>query len=274
MLLSMKTIRVLLAVALGLGCSLVASHSYAQGAIVAPSPSTTPQSSTFGSAAPTFGTGTQMPQSMSSQGASPTGTNQATSLKQGTGKQPTLIGSATTVSVLGSNVNPTTLGFIGADAATNDYYSSGSLASQGGVGGGTNGRATSRGSTANRGSTGAGAARQNRAQSQQRNNTTGGANGQQLKTSVRAALRSEISIRPQSVVAYTTQFQNRMTRLPALQRFNDHVEVSVSGRTATLRGSVGSKREADMLAKLALMEAGISSVDNQLVVLSASADSR
>lgn len=276
--LSSKSLRVLLAIALGLACTAVTGRTYAQTAVPAAA-STTPQSTTFGST-PTYGTGTSMPQQQSmGSGTSPTGTNQSTSLKQGTGKQATLIGSAATVSVLGTNVTPASLGFIGADAATNDYYSNGSLASQGamgGAGGANGGRSTGRGTTANRGATGAGSARQTRGrtQQQQRNNTTGGASSQQAKSSVRAALRSEIAIRPQSVIAYTTQFQTRMTRLPALQRFNDQVQVSVNGRTATLRGSVASKREADMLAKLALMEAGINAVDNQLVVLSASADAR
>src|SRR5262249_41986829 len=104
-----------------------------------------------------------------------------------------------------------------------------------------------------------------------RNNTLSGANGQPAKTGVRAALRSEISVRPQAVVAYTAKFQNRMSNLPALQRINNRINVSVVGRTATLRGTVSSKREAEILASMALMEAGISAVDNQLVVLTADA---
>jgi hypothetical protein len=268
----MKTMRFLLAFTLGVALSATTTRLYAQTAGGGVPSGGTGTGGTPGFGTPTQGFGTTQPQSMNAQGATPTGTNQATALRQGTGKQPSLIGSAAVVSVLGANgTRAIDLGFIGADTLNYDYYNPGSYISaqaEGGGGGAAN-RGTNRNSTANRGTTGAGAARQTRAQTQQRNNTTGGANSQQPKTTVRAALRSEISIQPQTVAAYTSRFQSRMTRLPALERFNDRVQVSVSGRTATLRGTVNSKREAEMLAKLTMMEAGISAVDNQLVVRSA-----
>lgn len=210
--------------------------------------------------------GNQAGQTLSAQGATPSAANQATGLRQSTGMQPLLIGAQTQVSVLGTSYSG--LGFIGPDASSSppDYFNANSASrSQGGTGGR---------STTGRNSNLAGARQsqrsaQQRNANQQRNATNTNTGNQKGKAALRTALRSEITIRPQTTANYTARFETRFTRLPALERFGDQVQVNVTGRKAVLRGTVASKREAEMLTKLTLMEAGISEVDNQLVVKAA-----
>lgn len=60
-------------------------------------------------------------------------------------------------------------------------------------------------------------------------------------------------------------FQSRLNRLP---HFSDvsNVQVQVDGRTAAISGTVSSRREHDLILRLALLEPGIDVIEDQLSV--------
>jgi hypothetical protein len=61
------------------------------------------------------------------------------------------------------------------------------------------------------------------------------------------------------------RFNQRVGLLPALRAY-EAVEVVAVGRTAVLRGTVANAQQRDLLARLALLEPGVSAVQNELVV--------
>ena len=65
--------------------------------------------------------------------------------------------------------------------------------------------------------------------------------------------------------AVANRFSQRVTKLPGLQTAGVTM-TTAEGRTAVLQGKVASKEQADLLGRLALLEPGISAVQNELTV--------
>lgn len=110
-------------------------------------------------------------------------------------------------------------------------------------------------------------ARMNQRQNQFNNrNNNGGRNGQkQLRVAIKADIStSNLAASPTSV---SRQFESRLRNLPALER-SGQVQVTMEGRTAILSGTVASERDRELVAGLAMLEPGISAVQNDLVVAS------
>lgn len=63
----------------------------------------------------------------------------------------------------------------------------------------------------------------------------------------------------------STRLSHRVLRIPGLEKLSG-VDVKMDGRTAVLQGTVASQGQRDLLARLALLEPGISDVRNELVV--------
>jgi osmotically-inducible protein OsmY len=63
-------------------------------------------------------------------------------------------------------------------------------------------------------------------------------------------------------------FESRLLKLPV---YKDHAEVvaTLENRTLTLTGTVQTQNERKMVERLALLEPGVSRVNNQLSVVSA-----
>lgn len=85
---------------------------------------------------------------------------------------------------------------------------------------------------------------------------------------LRISITADISLRSAASTPTTLgqQFQTRLTKLPGLERENS-VRVTMEGRTAVLSGSVASDRDRKLVEGLALLEPGISAVQNELVVI-------
>lgn len=63
----------------------------------------------------------------------------------------------------------------------------------------------------------------------------------------------------------STNFKNLLSRIPQVAS-SSSINVSMAGRMAVLTGTVQSEAERDLVARLARLEPGISSVQNDLVV--------
>jgi hypothetical protein len=98
-----------------------------------------------------------------------------------------------------------------------------------------------------------------------------GMNNQNNQNNPRAQLKFATSLGfklpPSKVAARATLFEGRLKRLPGLAS-GKNVIVTVQGTMAILEGTVESEHERSIIERLAKMEAGIYSVDNQLVVAS------
>jgi len=64
--------------------------------------------------------------------------------------------------------------------------------------------------------------------------------------------------------------QTRLTKIPQLRKFG-RMTVEMDGRVAVLRGAVTSEDERDLVARVVLLEPGISDVRNELQVATAEA---
>jgi osmotically-inducible protein OsmY len=73
----------------------------------------------------------------------------------------------------------------------------------------------------------------------------------------------EVSPRPANVIS--ARFEKRLTSIPRLKILTP-VKVTMEKETAVLRGTVARERDRDLIARLALLEPGISNVRNQLIV--------
>jgi hypothetical protein len=91
------------------------------------------------------------------------------------------------------------------------------------------------------------------------NNNTAGA--QQLRVPVRIDFETGRI----SATDVSLKFARRLTKIPALD-LKAPVAVKMDGRTAVLQGVVSSDRQRDLIARLALVEPGISSVRNELTI--------
>lgn len=86
---------------------------------------------------------------------------------------------------------------------------------------------------------------------------------QQLRVPIRLGFASISSAPPSPEVAL--RVQNRLARIPQLQD-NGPIAVELDGRVAVLRGAVVSQHERELVARLVLLEPGISDVRNELQV--------
>ncbi len=91
-------------------------------------------------------------------------------------------------------------------------------------------------------------------------------------TVVRRSLRSRLTnavVVPTNQVTRdsntTSRFNQRMVRIPSISRVTG-VQVSVQNRRATLVGSVATQQERQMVERMARLEPGIYSIDNQITV--------
>ncbi|MCH8923139.1 MAG: BON domain-containing protein [Planctomycetes bacterium] len=92
--------------------------------------------------------------------------------------------------------------------------------------------------------------------------------GQQRKPRlVRATLRVAFSYPQRSTAAASTKLAQRINVSRSIQPVVP-VEVTISNRTATLRGVVATAADRDLAVRLVLLEPGISRVENELTVAS------
>lgn len=106
--------------------------------------------------------------------------------------------------------------------------------------------------------------RQNQQRNQNRNQNTSQRGQKPLRVSITADI--PLSSAASAPTTLGRQFETRLTKLPGLDTDNS-VRVTMEGRTAVLSGSVASERDRKLVEGLALLEPGISSVQNELVVL-------
>ena len=92
------------------------------------------------------------------------------------------------------------------------------------------------------------------------NNATAGGTSQ-LRIPVRIAFEA----RPISLTLISTKFARRLTNIPALN-LTAPVAVTMDGRTAVLQGVVANERQRGLIARLANLEPGVSSVRNELKI--------
>jgi osmotically-inducible protein OsmY len=92
-------------------------------------------------------------------------------------------------------------------------------------------------------------------------------NQQGSKKPLRVSIRADIPTTNASAspTHVSRQFEARLKKLPALER-GEAVQVTMEGRTAILTGTVASERDRELVAGLAMLEPGISSVQNDLRV--------
>ena len=95
----------------------------------------------------------------------------------------------------------------------------------------------------------------------QMNSTGRNGSAVQLRNQLRIGFQP---IRPVSTEV-STRLSRRVPRIPGLEKIAG-VDVKMDGRTAVLQGTVESQSQRDLLARLALLEPGISDVRNELVV--------
>lgn len=93
-----------------------------------------------------------------------------------------------------------------------------------------------------------------------------GTQGQSARRTLRAPLRVAFDVTRPTSTTVSTQFQNRLTTLPAFREIAPGVQISVENRVATLEGSVKTQRDKELVERLAKLEPGISDVKNNLTV--------
>jgi hypothetical protein len=82
---------------------------------------------------------------------------------------------------------------------------------------------------------------------------------------IRHRIRVGFAYTPTVATQVSRQFSQRLTRLPGLSESNS-VTVAMDGSTAVLSGTVASVREAELVARLAMLEPGIGAVRSELQV--------
>lgn len=100
---------------------------------------------------------------------------------------------------------------------------------------------------------------------QNANQANTGANSS--RRTLRVTLRLGGGLTPPVGSAVNVEFQNRLTRIPAVRSARS-IAVTMVGRTAVLRGEVASSNQRDLVARLARLEPGVSDVRNELTVKS------
>jgi osmotically-inducible protein OsmY len=104
-------------------------------------------------------------------------------------------------------------------------------------------------------------------QQQQTMNQQNMQQGNNRTAQLRVSLRADIPVTNANAAPtnVSRQFESRLQRLPGIER-GDRVSVTIQDRTAILTGSVSSERERSLVEGLAMLEPGISAVQNNLVV--------
>ena len=98
--------------------------------------------------------------------------------------------------------------------------------------------------------------------------------GQGTTQQLRIPMRLGFTATGRAPRVVSTVFQSRLTKIPGLESVAPGVAVSVVGRTAVLEGIVSTQQQRDLIATLALLEPGISDVQNDLQVSQPASSSR
>lgn len=99
----------------------------------------------------------------------------------------------------------------------------------------------------------------------------GGSGRTTARRPLRTSLNVDFEYRPVAPTAVATQLQNQLSRSRGINRLGD-ITVEMDGRTAVLRGEVATERDRVLAGRLALLEAGVSQVRNELQVAAALPD--
>lgn len=87
------------------------------------------------------------------------------------------------------------------------------------------------------------------------------------RAGIRSRLVPRIEVRfPVSAATVGNRFQQRLTRIPAINSAAAGVNVSVQNRVATLSGTVATSEIRDRIERMARLEPGISRIVNQITV--------
>ena len=100
----------------------------------------------------------------------------------------------------------------------------------------------------------------------QQNGRGGVGQTNQNRTPLRAPLSIGFTQAPTSTTVVSSRFSRRLDNLPGIQ-LRGPVSVQMEGRTAVLRGIVTSENDRDLVGRLALLEPGISEVQNELTIV-------
>lgn len=86
------------------------------------------------------------------------------------------------------------------------------------------------------------------------------------KKPLRIKITADIPItNAQTSTMVSQQFENRLKKIPAMAKAGS-VQVTMEGRTAILQGRVATARDRELAQGLAMLEPGISRVQNELIV--------
>jgi hypothetical protein len=88
---------------------------------------------------------------------------------------------------------------------------------------------------------------------------------QQGRKPIRATVRPDFKVATGSVPSFNARLQERITRSPIQARMQG-VNVSLTGGQITLRGTVASEADKRLMERMMLLEPGVNSVQNELVV--------
>lgn len=98
-----------------------------------------------------------------------------------------------------------------------------------------------------------------------RTNGFGGQGNQQGKKPIRATVKPDFQISPNSIPAVTNRIEERISRSPIQQRLRN-INIGVEGGEVTLRGTVATEADKRLMERLMKLEPGVDSVRNELVV--------
>jgi hypothetical protein len=115
---------------------------------------------------------------------------------------------------------------------------------------------------------GGGAGRGQQRQNANQDDGFGGSGRNGTRRPLRASLNVDFEYRPVVPATLGTQLQTQLSRSRGIKRLGD-ITVEMDGRTAVLRGEVATERDRALAGRLALLEAGVSQVRNELLVESA-----
>jgi osmotically-inducible protein OsmY len=93
-------------------------------------------------------------------------------------------------------------------------------------------------------------------------NTRGARTRENLRTSVELGFQAPAAPTPSAV---SSRVQTRIARIPKIQEMGS-INVQMEGQTAVLQGQVASAQDRDLVARMLLLEPGISDVRNELTL--------
>ncbi|MFM7843190.1 MAG: BON domain-containing protein [Planctomycetota bacterium] len=98
-----------------------------------------------------------------------------------------------------------------------------------------------------------------------------GMNSQNPRARLKVPMRLSFSVPPEAIAQRASQFQTRVSRLPSIEELGN-VTVKVEDGKAILSGDVPTTEDSELVERLALLEPGIDSVENNLTVVPEAAD--